>query len=102
SRKLGSSFYDKDKQKIELKLFVGGQDPKTTGLGPYGNAKQGQALATQSGIDTLILHEVGHAVDRELGIMDANQGKPEFGGWVDYGGAFAKVADDLMDERRKL
>ena len=39
------------------------------------------------------LHEVAHAVDAQHKFMDTNGGQAKYGGWTQYGGDVAKIAD---------
>lgn len=44
------------------------------------------------------LHEIGHAVDDAKGFMKGKAGNAAFGGWIEHGGDFAKIAKEVAKE----
>jgi hypothetical protein len=98
----GASSYDPTNKVVELDFHRGSQDNLSTPTMGLGTAREGQVMAGQKFIDSTILHEVGHAVDEQLGIMNTNMGKPEFGGWHDYGAATLPVAAEMIAERQTM
>jgi hypothetical protein len=54
----------------------------------------------KSYFDWTTYHEIAHAVDDRRGFMSSNGAKPDFGGWVKYGGNIEPIAKAIQGDSR--
>ena len=59
---------------------------------------EGVPLHGVNRFDKVVRHEIGHAVDAQIGFMDSYGSKTHFGGWEKYGSDWEQVLDIIIAE----
>ena len=106
--KTGGSFYRSSEQLVVLEcgrqsMTGGTKIGSTTELPDVTDPlyqPEGGPDKKMSYFDWTTYHEIGHAVDDRKGFMAGNGAKPDFGGWVRYGGNIAPIAEAIQGDSR--
>jgi hypothetical protein len=88
---------DTDDNDKELDQAAIGYDPSTLGEGDKDFSDEGDPLHGANAFNETMRHEVGHAVDAQLGASDSYCTQPDGGTWKSYGDdGFAQVAQEMV------